>query len=168
MEKVAPTYLMKVLKGINAEIDRIFVEERKFGYGPIGADGQFLFDSGYSHEENTKKLLKLFEEERKIRMALAAFNSTHILEGYGFTMLEALLRIEQLRRRIKNLTRMASKETVFLQETEDLYSFKKSGTVYRLRYDLQAVKEELRAAQEEVNALQMAVDAVNLTATIDF
>ena len=166
MKKV-PSLLMKELKYIQSEIERILNSDSNESTGPLDDQQKdFLFDNGYSYEENKQALAELYDRELKIRGALSKFNSTYVIEEVGLTMSEALVRIAQLQRRAKVLRALAGTARTFKNQNS-IYE-RRCGDVNRIRFDKEAVKADLQALQDELTKLQVAVDKVNLYVQIEY
>ena len=165
MKKV-PSLLMKELKYIQSEIERILNSDLHESTGPLDDQQKdFLFDNGYSYEENKQALAELYDRELKIRGALSKFNSTYMIEEAGMTVSEALVRIAQLQRRAKVLRGLFNMAETF--KTHDPYG-RNPGDVHRVRFNKEAAKADLETLQGEMTSLQVAVDRINLTIPVEY
>ena len=154
---------MKELKFFQEELRRLHREDEERSYAPVNDKLEYKYNSGYSYEDNRKRIHEIHVEEMKIRTALAKFNAVTKADGLDMTISEALVRIAQLRDEIKALMSMTSRPEIY---TEDRYS---GGQVtYKIMYDLNMVKDDLAKAQRELANIQMAVDRTNLTALVKY
>ena len=166
MMNKTPTLLMKELKSLQSEVERLYAEEKERSSAPLNEKMEFKYDTGYSYEANRKELDRLFKEELKIRSALAKFNSVTKVEGFDLTIAEALVRISQLKNEVKVLSSLARKAE-YSETTLGGYSSAKTVT-YKINYDQTKAVEDLKKAQKELSALQIAVDKTNLSTPIEY
>ncbi len=165
--KLSPTELMKKLKYINCEINELHRIDDEASYVPAekvktetGATVmEPIMSSGYSFEDNRSKISKLHQEELKIRRALNEFNNCTRVEGFGFNIAEALVRLAQLKGEVKVITNMVKK---------GYFEKKYNGDVNVATYDLNNAKEALKHMQQELTKLQVAIDKVNLNSVIEY
>ena len=114
---LSPTELMKRLKYINCEISDLHNNDNELSYVPAekvrNENGTTVMEpvmnSEYSFEDNRCKINRLQQEELKIRRALNEFNNNTYVEGFGFNIAEALVRLAQLKGEIKVVTNMVKK-----------------------------------------------------------
>ena len=161
-----PTLLMKELKYLQSEAERLYLEDVERSYAPLNEDMTFKYDTGYSYENNRKELEHIYEEELRIKSALAKFNSTTKAWGQEYTIAEALVRIAQLKNEIKVLTKLANK-TEYTETNIGNYSNPKNIT-NKINYDQNKVKLDLSRFQKELTTLQIAVDKTNLTTFVEY
>ena len=154
---------MKELKFFQEELKRLYKEDEERSYAPVNEKMEYKYETGYSYENNRKKIRNIHEEELKIRSALAKFNATTKVDGLDMTISEALVKIGQLKDEIKVLMPMASRAEIF---TEDRYV--SSPTTNKITYSQIKVKDDLTKAQRELANIQMAVDRTNLTALVEY
>ena len=154
---------MKELKFFQEELKRLYKEDEERSYAPVNEKMEYKYETGYSYENNRKKIHNIHEEELKIRSALAKFNATTQVDGLDMTISEALVKIGQLKDEIKVLMPMASRAEIF---TEDHYA--SSPTTNKIIYSQIKVKDDLTKAQRELANIQMAVDRTNLTALVEY
>ena len=74
--KKTPTLLMKELKFLQSEAERLHFEDTERSAAPLDEKMEFRYDTGYSYEKNREEMNKIYEQELRIRSALAKFNST--------------------------------------------------------------------------------------------
>lgn len=161
-----PTLLMKELKFLETEAERLHTEDLECSSAPLNEQMEFKYDTGYSYENNRKEMKKIYEEEMKIRSALAKFNAVTKADGLELTIAEALVRISQLKNEIKVLTKLANQKEY--TETE-LGGYNNTKTLtYKINYDQNKATQDLRALQKELSTIQIAVDKTNLTAIVNY
>lgn len=165
MEKT-PTLLMKELKYIQSEVDRLHKEDTERSFAPLNENMEFKYDTGYSYEDNRATIKNLQKEELRIKSALARFNSVTRAQGLNLTIAEALVRISQLQNEIKILTEL-SKKPEYSETAIGGYGSNKTVT-NKINYDQNRVIEDLVNAQRELSAIQIAVDKTNLTTPIEY
>ena len=161
-----PALLMKELKAISKEIETILKDDKESSYAPLNNEMKIKYDNNYDYEANRKRIKELFDDERRIRLALNIFNSTEKANGTNYTISEALVRIAQLKNEISVLTVLSSKYEYFDVSNHSLYG-KENGTTYKVLYDLNKVKEDLKTLNNELSTLQMSIDMTNLTSFIE-
>ena len=160
-----PDHLRYRLRVINNEIKSLLAKDRQCCFWSVEPDGELISDYDYDHGEITKRLDALFAEQRVIRMALANYNRTHVLEDFGFSVEEALIRLQQLRRRATALNHMAT--------MDPRYSFQPGRCITGLeeiranRRAIKAAEKELGSVLREISALRMAVDQANHATLIE-
>ena len=163
MEKT-PTLLMKELKFLKKEAERLYNAEEERSYAPVNEKMSFKYDTNYSYEDTRKELKKIHDEELRIRSALVKFNCTTKVIGYDLTISEALIKIAQLRNEVDSLEELAEKSEYF--EDDDDFDDKRPATM-KVCYDIKKAKADLRKCEKELTDLQIAVDKTNLTVPID-
>ena len=109
---------------------------------------------------------KIYEQELRIRSALAKFNSITKIEGLDLTVAEALVRISQLQKEIKILTVLANK-TEYTETSVGGYGSNKTVT-NKINYDQSKAIADLKKLQQELSRIQIAVDKTNLTTPIEY
>ena len=161
-----PTLLMKELKFLETEAERLHAEDVERSSAPVNENMEFKYDTGYSYENNRKEIEKINKEEMKIRSVLAKFNSVTKASGLDLTIAEALVRIGQLKEEIKVLSNLANKKE-YSEVNVGGYGSSKTVT-FKINYDQNKAIEDLRNLQRELSAIQIAVDKTNLTAVIKY
>lgn len=164
---LSPTELMKRLKYINCEISDLHNNDNELSYVPAekvrNENGTTVMEpvmnSEYSFEDNRSKINRLQQEELKIRRALNEFNNNTYVEGFGFNIAEALVRLAQLKGEIKVVTNMVKKGAFYKSY---------NGDISMATYDLENAKEALRQMQKELTKLQVAIDKANLNSVIEY
>ena len=149
--KNTPTLLMKELKFLQSEAERLHLEDTERSFAPLNEKMEFRYDTGYSYEKNREEMNKIYEQELRIRSALAKFNSITKVEGLDLTVAEALVRIGQFQKEIKILTVLANKTVI-----------------NKINYDQNKAIADLKKLQQELSRIQIAVDKTNLTAPIEY
>ena len=161
-----PTLLMKELKFLQQEIQRIYSEDTSRSYAPLDENMEFRYDTGYSYENNRQEIQRLQEEEMRIRSALAKFNSTTKACGLDLTIAEALVRIGQLKNEIKTLSILANRSE-YMETSSGIYHDSR-GVTNKITYDQNKVIQDLSNLQKELSSIQIAVDKTNLTTPIEY
>lgn len=161
-----PTLLMKELNYLQSEANRLHLEDVERSYAPLNENMEFRYETGYSYENNRKEIGRIYKEELKIRSALAKFNSVTKAYGLELTIVEALVRIGQIKNEIKVLSGLSTK-TEYTETSIGGYGSNKTVT-NKINYDQNKVIEDLKALQKELSAIQIAVDKTNLTTPIEY
>ena len=164
--KKTPTLLMKELKFLQSEAERLHLEDTERSFAPLNEKMEFRYDTGYSYEKNREEMNKIYEQELRIRSALAKFNSITKIEGLDLTVAEALVRISQLQKEIKILTVLANR-TEYTETSVGGYSSNKTVT-NKINYDQNKAIADLKKLQQELSRIQIAVDKTNLTTPIEY
>lgn len=164
--KKTPTLLMKELKFLQSEAERLHLEDTERSFAPLNEQMEFRYDTGYSYEKNREEMNKIYEQELRIRSALAKFNSITKIEGLDLTVAEALVRISQLQKEIKILTILANK-TEYTETSVGGYGSSKTVT-NKINYDQSKAIADLKKLQQELSRIQIAVDKTNLTTPIEY
>lgn len=162
--KKSATKLMKELKGIEQEIARLHKEEEITSIVPVDCDYNTRYESDYSYESTRKELEGLYKRRAAIKSILTKFNFETKVDGYEFTMTEALVELAQLKCEAKQLRMLASRTTYTRGNYESSF---RGDEVGKVSYDLGVVKSDLKKLEEETSALQVAIDKTNLNSLID-
>lgn len=170
MEKCSPTEAMKRLKRIVEEINEIHEKDEKESSvktHQVLENGQYVnqpyYEGTYDLVRNRARIKELFEEERKIKMALAQFNNETKVEDYDCTLAEALVMLAQLKSEIKVLTNMAKRSEYFITET-----YRDDGPLNKCLYNPNDAKIYLDEARRKYTRLQYLIDKINLTSNIEY
>ena len=164
--KKTPTLLMKELKFLQSEEELLHLEDTERSFANLNEKMEFRYDTGYSYEKNREEMNKIYEQELRIRSALAKFNSITKVEGLDLTVAEALVRISQLQKEIKILTVLANK-TEYTETSVGGYGSNKTVT-NKINYDQSKAIADLKKLQQELSRIQIAVDKTNLTTPIEY
>lgn len=163
--KKTPTLLMKELKYLSLEINKLYEFDKTNSFVPVNEKLDSKYDNNYNYLENRNKIDELYQKERNIKKILNEFNVNTYLQGTNMTIQEALVRISQLQQELTILTKLASKREYYT-EYVGTYTDKKE-VIYHLTYDLNKVNEDLKKVQKELTFLQMSVDKINLSSFIE-
>lgn len=158
--KKCNTELMKILKKIQAEKNLILRKERTNCIVKY-SDTEEPIDNGYNYQDFRKNIANLEAEERKIKALLAYSNATTIVDGYDFTISEALVYLTQLSNRKSHLESMALINPLDRSIVYNKIEYKKA------LFNPKDVEVEIANLTEEISMLQMAIDRTNLTNLID-
>lgn len=159
-----PTELMKELKYIKQEINRLHMNNRVASVIPLNKEMEPTFEIEYSYESYRNTIKELQARELAIKSALAKFNSTTKAHGMDLTIAEALVRIGQLTDEIGSITEMANRTSYYIGNE----SYREGPINWKTQYNPSEVLEDLRGMQSELATLRMAVDRVNLTESVEF
>ena len=154
--KKTPTLLMKELKFLQSEAERLHLEDTERSFAPLNEKMEFRYDTGYSYEKNREEMNKIYEQELRIRSALAKFNSTTKIDGLDLTVAEALVRISQLQKEIKILTVLANRKE-YTETSVGGYISNKT-VINKINYDQNKAIADLKKLQQELSRIQIAVD----------
>ena len=94
-----------------------------------------------------------------LRHAVNVFNTTTMLEGFGFTIDEALVRMAMLTKKKQRLAQM--KQVPLLVRTSPGYGSNTPEMTCR-NYDAEQVEQEYRRVSDQLTALQLTLDRANL------
>ena len=94
-----------------------------------------------------------------LRHAVNVFNTTTVLEGFGFTIDEALVRMAMLTKKKQRLAQM--KQVPSLVRTSPGYGSNTPEMTCR-NYDAEQVEQEYRRVSDQLTALQLTLDRANL------
>lgn len=166
--KSSATELMKQLKYIEEEIRDVHrADEEKSAVPAVETVCESkttlrpLYDGTYDFDENRSRIKELFCQEREIKRLLNKFNSETLVDGYGFTIAEGLVRIAELKSEVQVLTRMTKNGEVYAERYN-------SSSLKMAAFDVKAAKKILKEYQRELSALQVAVDKTNLNSIIEY
>lgn len=152
----------KTIKNLQAEIDTLLSAEdrdKTYSYGV----SEEPVKPAYSFAETQKQLKELRDKVAVLRHAVNKFNISTTLEGFGFTVDEALGRMSMLHReksRLYALLQVPEKTRV------RSYGSREADFVYR-NFDIEEVKAAYDAVCEELMQIQQAINVANLTITFE-
>lgn len=152
----------KTIKNLQAEIDTLLSAEdrdKTYSYGV----SEEPVKPAYSFAETQKQLKELRDKVALLRHAVNKFNISTTLEGFGFTVDEALGRMSMLHReksRLYALLQVPEKTRV------RSYGSREADFVCR-NFDIEEVKAAYDAVCEELMQIQQAINVANLTITFE-
>ena len=101
---------------------------------------------------------------RRVKHTINVFNITHVVEGFGMTVDQLLLCIQQLRDRKTRLDGMCD----LLPKTRIEGNVRSNLIEYRYaNYDPSAAKADFLAASDELARAQIALDTLNNSVTME-
>lgn len=159
--KTSATLLMKELKAIEQEINKIHSKEIEESIVRVNSDLTPCYESTYSYEDTRAKLNELYARGAKIKSTLNNFNITTKVDGYDFCIADGLVKLAQLKSEGRTLETLANRRRV-------IYSNYRDESLQAPCYDVDKVAEDLKNLRSEISKLQVAIDKTNLNSSIEF
>lgn len=153
--------IMKRIKQLNEEKEACLSYEQMHGTLSY-REGEKPTADPYSYAETRAKVDEIDREVMHLRFLLAQANCTVILDGFGITIAEGLVKLAQLQNKASCLESLGDRPQISRRLTSNgILEFTEC------RYDAAAAREEVRAVREEIGALQIAIDRANLIHLIE-
>jgi len=125
------------------------------------SDQEEPIESDYDYHSIRQAVDKLNDEERRLKGILAYSNATTKVDGYDFSISEALVYLTQLSNKKNHLSSMALIKPLDRSIVYNKIEYKKA------LFDPNEVDLEVKRLTDEIAMLQMAIDRTNLTNLID-
>ena len=151
----------KLVKSLMADLETIEGLEKKnrtYSYKP----GEQPEIPEYSMTETSAKIDEINDKIYKIKHAVNMFNTTTKVEGFEFTMDEALVRLKVLNKRRTVLNEMRS-----MSETSREASYRTEAEITRPNFVVAEAEAEYQKVNKELIALQQGINITNLTKTFE-
>lgn len=148
--------IMKRIKQLNEEKEECLSYEQVHGSLSY-REGETPTANPYSYEETRAKVDEIDREVMHLRFLLAQANCHVVLDGFGITIAEGLVKLAQLQNKASQLESLGDRPQISRRLTSNgILEFTEC------RYDTAVVREEARAVRQEISALQIAIDRANL------
>ena len=151
----------KMVKSLMADLEALESLEKKnktYSYKP----GEEPEIPGYSLSDTTAKIGDVNAKIYKIKHAINVFNVNTTVEGFDFTMDEALVRLKVLNKRRGVLNEMRS-----MSEMSRESSYRGEAEITRPNFNLDEAEAEYQRINKELIALQQGINITNLTKTFE-
>ena len=121
-------------------------------------------ENDYSYAEISAKIDGIDKEIRHLKAVLNKSNSITIVQGFDFTLSEALVYLAQLNGKLSRLKELSAIKPI----SRSSASYRDSSYEYtKALFDSKKIKEDYDACFDYISRLQMAIDLTNLTTEID-
>ena len=158
MAKYTSDSANKIIKNLQAEVDRILDIEKRYRTYSHGPDETPIVPTEYDFGETRNEVAKLRAEIGKLRHAVNVFNATAILPDDTITIDEALFRMHHLNEDKKRLQEMLAIPEV---ERERLYG-READIVHR-NFDPRKAKAAYTDVCSELMGIQQKINMANMT-----
>ena len=154
-----------LLKQLNEELNSIRYQERQSRvFVAATTEDREEARPAYDYAAVQAQLAATETKIRRIKHAINVFNITHEVEGFGMTVDQLLLYIQQLKERKTKLDGMCD----VLPKTRIEGNVRSNLIEYRYaNYDPSAAKADFLAASDELARAQIALDTLNNSATME-
>lgn len=153
----------KMVKSLNADLEKLIKEEEnnhKYSYTPGETDYEI---PSYNLKEVSAKMDTINQKIIKLKHAINVFNTSTVVDGFGFTVDEALVRLAILNKRRNTLSEMRS-----MPEISRNISYRQSEPeIVKPNFSLAEAEEMYQKVNMEVIALQQALNRTNLLKTFE-
>ena len=150
--------LVKSLMSDLETIEKVEQNDSTYSYKP-GEEPEIPV---YNLAETTAKIDAINEKIYKLKHAINEFNTTTKVEGFEFTLDEALVRLKVLSKRRNTLNSMRS-----LPESSRQVGFRGEAEITRPNFNLADAEAEYQRINKELTALQQGINITNLTKTFE-
>lgn len=148
----------KMIKALNEDLEGLLKKEETESTTTYGINEEPL-PTDYDFARMQQQMDALNQKIAVLRHAVNVFNTTTVLEEFGFTIDEALVRMAMLTKKKQRLARM--KEVPPLVRTSPSYG-SNTPELTRRNYDAEQVEQEYRRVSDQLTALQLTLDRANL------
>ena len=138
----------KMIKAWNEDLEGLLKKEEAESRTTYGINEEPL-PANYDFARMQQQMDALNQKIAVLRHAVNVFNTTTVLEGFGFTIDEALVRMAMLTKKKQRLAQM--KQVPSLVRTSPCRN-----------YDAEQVEQEYRRVSDQLTALQLTLDRANL------
>ena len=140
----------KMIKAWNEDLEGLLKKEEAESRTTYGINEEPL-PANYDFARMQQQMDALNQKIAVLRHAVNVFNTTTVLEGFGFTIDEALVRMAMLTKKKQRLARM--KQVPSLVRTSPGYGSNTPEMTCR-NYDAEQVEQEYRRVSDQLTALQ--------------
>lgn len=160
--KICHTQAMKMIKELE-EQKKILLSREDSDCCVSYKEGEKKIASNYDYQKVRAEVVKLDDEVRKIRAALARANSIVKVDDFDLTIGEALVLLAQLQNQKQHLDVMAGGRQLSRRLTQN-------GVIEYTEclYDVEKVKKDAQELRKKISNLQIAIDRANLTNFVEF
>jgi hypothetical protein len=148
----------KMIKAWNEDLEGLLKKEEAESRTTYGINEEPL-PANYDFARMQQQMDALNQKIAVLRHAVNVFNTTTMLEGFGFTIDEALVRMAMLTKKKQRLAQM--KQVPLLVRTSPGYGSNTPEMTCR-NYDAEQVEQEYRRVSDQLTALQLTLDRANL------
>ena len=148
----------KMIKAWNEDLEGLLKKEEAESRTTYGINEEPL-PANYDFARMQQQMDALNQKIAVLRHAMNVFNTTTVLEGFGFTIDEALVRMAMLTKKKQRLAQM--KQVPSLVRTSPGYGSNTPEMTCR-NYDAEQVEQEYRRVSDQLTALQLTLDRANL------
>lgn len=157
--KKSATEIMKEIKAIKDQIARLYSQEKEYAYKVVTkTTGTTIFEKECDFASFREKEEKLINRELQLKVAIDKFNHTTLVDGFGFTIIEGLARLAQLKRSIGYLEKYIK---------DGIVNSNYGETINVLTFDREMIEEKIKELTSKRSALLVAIDKTNLNNTIE-
>lgn len=159
--KICNAEAMKQIKILEEELESLR-ENENMNCTISYKEGEKKVAVDYDYKNTRKEVEKINGDIRKIKKALAAANSTFLIDEFGMTIGEALVYLAQLNNEYFKLDELVNRNKISRRITAN-------GVLEytECNYEPAQAKVDQKAIYAKINKLQVAIDRANLNCFIE-
>lgn len=159
--KLCHSEIMKKIKELNAKKEQVLAQENKRAKIRF-KEAEKKVTTKYDYAKTRKQIEEIDAEIRRLKLLLAKANCVVMVDGFNFTIGEALVYLAQLNSRWEVLSTLAENEQLTRSVTYN-------GVVEYTEcvYNVETAEKDLEKLESEISRLQVAIDRANLNNYIE-